>query len=127
MIEYGYVLLKKTVQFLSEYKSSGKIYKELHISGRRPIITINKLDILIDNNFDDTGEAITTRDIDTILNTEKDINSVVGPSFCEQISRSSKYTYHIMSTYNSERTVKTACIQQNEQQFTIENHILSSI
>ena len=50
MIENDYIPLKKTViyKLLSEYKSSGKVYEEWHISGRRPIITITKLDQSID-------------------------------------------------------------------------------
>ena len=45
----------------------------------------------------------------------------------DQISRSSKFKYRMLSSYNSERTVRTNCMQTNKHQFTAENSVLSSI
>ena len=73
MIKKGYIPTKKIViyNFLSEYKSSGNVYDEWHICGQRPIITITKFDQSIDKYFDKTGQAVTTKDIENILNTGK--------------------------------------------------------
>ena len=78
MIEKGYTPIKKRsiYKLLSEYKSSGKIYDEWHIIGQKPIITITKCDLSIDKYFDNTGCAITTRDIEEIFNTVKKRHAV---------------------------------------------------
>ena len=129
MIEKGYTPIKKTAiyKLLSEYKSSGKVYDEWHISGRRPIITITKFDQSIDKYFDNTGRSITTRDIDTILNTTKQKICGEGALLNNRISTPSKYKYRMLSSYSNERLVRKVCMQKNEQRYTAESSTLSSI
>ena len=69
MIEKYHIQIKKTAiyNFLSEYKSSEKVYDKWHINRQRPIITITKCDQSIEKYFDKTGRAMTTRDIEIYI------------------------------------------------------------
>ena len=76
---------------MSEYKSTGKVYDEWHISGRRPIITITKFDQSIGKHFDNIGRAMTTRDIEEILNTAKQKTRSGEELTGNRVSTSTKY------------------------------------
>ena len=74
--------------------------------GRRPIIIIITFDQSIDKHFDNTGRAITTRDIEEILNTTKQKTYSGEELISNRVSTSSKYKYRMLNSYNIERTVR---------------------
>jgi len=129
MIEKGYTPIKKTAiyKLLSEYKSSGKVYDEWHIIGRKPIITITQFDLSIEKHFDNSGRAIPTRDIEEILDTAKQKTGSGEELISDRVSRSCKYKYRMLSSLNIDRIVRKVCMQKSEQRYTAENSILSSI